>query len=94
MKAAAEDGIELYVGVQDLSGTYGGGKLQAGSSNVYYAASTIKMAIVIALMQDIEAGKYALEQTVQVKPEQVVGGAGSLKDGKFPQEITIERLAG
>ena len=52
------------------------------------------MAIVIALMQDIEAGKYALEQTVQVKPEQVVGGAGSLKDGKFPQEITIERLAG
>lgn len=94
VKAAAEDGIELYVGVQDLSGTYGGGKIQAGSSNVYYAASTIKMAIVTALMQDIEAGEYALEQTVQVKPEQVVGGAGSLKDGKFPQEITIERLAG
>ncbi|WP_339295440.1 serine hydrolase [Paenibacillus sp. FSL W7-1279] len=94
VKAAAEDGIELYVGVQDLSNTYGGGKIQAGSSNVYYAASTIKMAIVTALMQDIEAGKYVLEQTVQVKPEQVVGGAGSLKEGKFPQEITIERLAG
>lgn len=91
--AAAEDGIELSVGIQDLSGTYGGGKIQVGSSDVYYAASTIKIAIVTALMQDIEAGKYALEQTIQVKPEQVVGGAGSLKDGKFPQDIAIERLA-
>ncbi|WP_411552771.1 serine hydrolase [Paenibacillus lautus] len=93
VKAAAEDGIELSVGIQDLSGTYGGGKVQVGSSDVYYAASTIKIAIVTALMQDIEAGKYALEQTIQVQPEQVVGGAGSLKDGKFPLDITIESLA-
>ncbi|CAM3486772.1 serine hydrolase [Marinicrinis lubricantis] len=93
IQAAQEDGIEAAVAVQDLSGTFGHEKLQVGSSDSYLAASTIKLALITALMQEVEAGTYSLEDTITVTPDVVVGGAGTLKNEEFPQDVTIEHLA-
>jgi len=91
--SAMEAGVEVAVGIKDLSGTYGGESLLMGSGDAYLAASTIKMAIVTALMQDIEAGIYTLNDVITVTPEEVVGGAGTLQQEEFPQDIEIARLA-
>lgn len=91
--AGAEHGVGLSVGVQDLSGTYDHGKLELGSEEAYYSASIIKLAIVSALMREVEAGKLSLEQKLTVEPSSVVGGAGSLQKESFPQDIAVERLA-
>lgn len=91
--AAEEDGIEVAIALKDLSGIYGGATVQLGSTGTYLAASTIKMALITALMQEVEAGTYSLDDTITVTPEDVVGGAGVLQKEKFPQDVTIERLA-
>jgi beta-lactamase class A len=91
--AAEDSGVEVAVAIKDLSGTYGGESLLLGSTDPYLAASTIKIAIITALMQDVEAGLYSLEDTVTVTPEEVVGGAGTLQNEEFPQDVSLYRLA-
>ncbi|CAG7653920.1 serine hydrolase [Paenibacillus allorhizosphaerae] len=91
--AAKQDGIDVSIAVKDLSGTYGHEMILLGSQDAYLSASTIKLAIVSALMREIEAGRLSLDQKVTVAPASVVGGAGSLQSETFPQDVTVERLA-
>ncbi|CAG7644335.1 hypothetical protein PAESOLCIP111_04669 [Paenibacillus solanacearum] len=93
IEAARQDGIDVSVAVKDLSGTYGNDTARLGSQDAYVAASTIKLAIVSLLMQQVEAGRLSLDQNITVTPASVVGGAGSLQSETFPQEVTVERLA-
>lgn len=84
--SAAKQGIQVSVGVKDLSGTYDNQEILLGSPDKYYAASTIKMAIVALLMQEVEAGRLRLEDKLMVNSDVVVGGSGTLKNENFPQD--------
>lgn len=91
--AAEEHGVGVSVSIKDLSGTYGNETIELGSQDNYYSASIIKLALLTTLMQEVDAGRHSLDETLTVKAEAVVAGAGSLQKEKFPQDITIERLA-
>ncbi|MFX3635831.1 MAG: serine hydrolase [Candidatus Pristimantibacillus sp.] len=90
---AWKDGIRVSVGIEDLSGSYGNDGLLLGKDDTYKPASTIKMALVSTLMQQVDNGTLKLSDVVMVDPSDVVGGTGSLQTEKFPQEVSLERLA-
>lgn len=91
--SAKEHGVGVSVDIKDLSGTYGNETIELGSQDAYYSASIIKLALITTLMQEVDAGQHSLDETLTVKPEDVVGGAGSLQKEQFPQDVTISRLA-
>ncbi|MET3544357.1 beta-lactamase class A [Paenibacillus favisporus] len=93
LQQAEKDGIRMSVGIRDLSGHYGHETLLLGSREPYMPASTIKLAVVSALMQQVDRGELSLADQVTVTPEDVVGGSGSLQNESFPQDLTLERLA-
>ncbi|PQP90602.1 serine hydrolase [Paenibacillus sp. AR247] len=93
LQQAEKDGIRMSVGIRDLSGHYGHETLLLGSREPYMPASTIKLAVVSALMQQVDRGELSLADQVTVTPEDVVGGSGSLQTESFPQNLTLERLA-
>jgi beta-lactamase class A len=43
------------------------------------AASTIKLPILIAFFEKVDAGQITLDQTLMMKPEQVAGGSGDMQ---------------
>ncbi|KAA9004125.1 serine hydrolase [Paenibacillus spiritus] len=90
---AWKDGIRVSVGMEDLSGSYADDGIVLGKDDTYKPASTIKMALVSALMQQVDNGTLKLSDTVTVEPADVVGGTGSLQKESFPKEVTLERLA-
>ena len=91
--AAEAHGVGVSVDIKDLSGTYGHETIELGSQDAYYSASIIKLALIATLMQEVDSGQHSLDEKLTVKPEDVVGGAGSLQKEKFPQDVTIGRLA-
>ena len=90
---ASKEGIRVSVGIVDLSGSYGDDGILLGKDDTYKPASTIKMALVSTLMQQVDNGKLKLSDTVTVQPSEIVGGTGSLQKETFPQEVTLHRLA-
>ncbi|MBB3128006.1 beta-lactamase class A [Paenibacillus rhizosphaerae] len=93
LREAEKNGIRMSVGIRDLSGSYGHETLLLGSREPYMPASTIKLAVVSALMQQVDRGQLSLADQVTVTSEDVVGGSGSLQFESFPQDLTLERLA-
>ena len=47
------------------------------------AASTIKLPVLVAFFQEVDAGRIAVEQMMVMRPEQVVGGSGRMQ-GQTP----------
>lgn len=47
------------------------------------AASTIKLPILVAFFQEVDAGRIAVEQMMVMRPEQIVGGSGRMQ-GQAP----------
>ncbi|WP_217592523.1 serine hydrolase [Cohnella sp. GbtcB17] len=90
---AWKDGVRVSVGIEDLGGAYGNDGVLLGRDDTYKPASTIKMALVSTLMQQVDDGILKLSDTVTVKPTDVVGGTGSLQKETFPQDVTLDRLA-
>ncbi|CAI6085779.1 serine hydrolase [Cohnella sp. JJ-181] len=86
-------GIRVSVGIEDLSGAYGDDGILLGRDDTYKPASTIKMALVSTLMQQVDQGVLKLSDAVTVEPSDVVGGTGSLQKETFPEDVTLERLA-
>ncbi|MFP4976580.1 serine hydrolase [Paenibacillus sp. CN-4] len=93
LSSAEKDGIRTAVAVQDLSGSFGDGRLLLGSDASYMPASTIKLALAAALLKQVDAGQIALSDSITVEQGDVVGGTGSLQKESFPQKVTVERLA-
>ncbi|MCQ6562617.1 serine hydrolase [Paenibacillus mendelii] len=90
---AKQNGIRVSVGLEDVSGAYGDDSLLLGSSESYMPASTIKVALISALLQQVDKGVLTLDKLVTVEKSDVVGGTGSLQKETFPQEVSIARLA-
>jgi beta-lactamase class A len=57
-----------------------GNYLDMGGDRVFPAASTIKLPILIAFFQDLDAGKINLNDTLVMRRDLVTGGSGDLQD--------------
>lgn len=58
----------------------------------WYLASTVKIPIAIVVLQDVDSGKIALDQIVQIQPEDYVDGNGPLNSLKAGTSVTIRYL--
>lgn len=57
------------------------------------AASTIKVPILVALMQDVDAGKVRLDEELILTPQAVGGGSGSIQYQKIGTKFTVLEVA-
>lgn len=51
---------------------------RVAEAKIFPAASTIKLAVLVALFQDADAGRIDLDQAIALNPDAVVGGSGIL----------------
>ncbi len=63
------------------------------SDSTFSSASTIKLPILVALFQDVEAGKVRLDESLTLKPEMIVGGSGDLQYKKPGTEYILLEVA-
>ncbi|MEG5057570.1 serine hydrolase [Microcoleus sp. A2-C5] len=72
------------------SGSY----LNFNGDTPFASASTIKVSILVAFFQAVDEGKIQLDQTLTVKPENIVGGSGDMQDdgpGKKYSALEVAR---
>lgn len=81
-------GTGLYV--LDLeTGNY----LEINGDRVYATASIIKLPILIALFQDVDAGKINLNETLTMTRDVVVGGSGEMQDLPVGSKFSVLETA-
>lgn len=56
-----------------------GNYLDIGGDRVFPAASTIKLPILIAFFQDLDAGKVSLDETLVMRRNLITGGSGTMQ---------------
>ncbi len=71
------------------SGSY----VDLNASSNFPAASTIKLPVIVALLQDVDAGKIRLDETITLRREMIVGGSGDLQYKRVGTQFTILELA-
>jgi beta-lactamase class A len=57
------------------------------------AASTIKVPLLVALLQDVDAKKVSLDETIALSPDAIGGGSGVIQYQKVGSKFTILELA-
>ena len=87
--------VRMSIGVLDISDHAGSNPREVllGSPDSYPPASTVKMLLISALMQQVDAGQKSLSDRTEVEPDDIVGGMGILQNEPIPQRVTLERLA-
>lgn len=94
VEKAKASGVRMSIGVLDLAGpTSDAREVLLGSADSYPPASTVKMLLVAALMEQVDAGTLSLSDTALVEAGDVVGGYGIVQNEPTPQEVAIGRLA-
>jgi len=74
--AATQKDLAMQMMAIDLdSGTY----VQVGANQKIAAASTIKMPLLVAFFQDVDAGKIKLDEMLEISEDVVVGEAGDFQ---------------
>ena len=74
-----------YLFVEIDSGEY----TQLGADRVLPAASTIKLPILIALFQDVDAGKVQLAENLTIDKQSIAEGSGDLQTRKPGTKVSI-----
>ncbi|MFB2933765.1 serine hydrolase [Aerosakkonemataceae cyanobacterium BLCC-F154] len=69
-----------------------GNYVDVNGDNSTAAASTIKVPILIAFLQDVEAGKIKLSEKLTLKPEMRASGSGNLRHQKTGTEHTAAEV--
>ncbi len=69
-----------------------GAYVDINSSSTFPAASTIKVPILVAFFQDVDAGKIHLDETMTMQREMVVGGSGDLQYKHVGTKFTVLEL--
>ena len=88
--AAANANLTPGVFIADLdTGTY----VDLNSSNSFSAASTIKLPILVAFFQDVDAGKIQLNESLVMEQNMVAGGSGDLKSQPVGSQFTALDVA-
>ncbi len=57
-----------------------GNYLDIHGERVFPAASTIKLPILVAFFQDLDAGRVSLDETLVMRPDLMTGGSGVMQD--------------
>jgi len=88
--ATANPKLQAGVFVLDLdTGAY----LDYNSSSTFSAASTIKLPILVAFFQDVEAGKINLNEMLTMEPEMIAKGSGDMQYQKAGKQYTALETA-
>ncbi len=88
--ATANPKLTPGVFIADLdTGTY----VDLNSSNSFSAASTIKLPILVAFFQDVDAGKIQLNETLVMEQNMVAGGSGDMKSQPVGSKFTALDVA-
>jgi beta-lactamase class A len=74
-----------YIFVEIDSGEYS----EMGSDRVLPAASTIKLPILIALFQDVDAQKIKLTEQLTISDRTIAGGSGDLRNKKPGSQVSV-----
>ncbi|MEG4057759.1 MULTISPECIES: serine hydrolase [unclassified Microcoleus] len=73
-----------------------GNYLDIKGDRVFPAASTIKLPILIAFYQDVDAGKVSLDETLVMKSDLVASGSGTMQDRpngtRFSIRETVDKM--
>jgi beta-lactamase class A len=73
-----------------------GNYLDIKGDRVFPAASTIKLPILIAFYQDVDAGKVSLDETLVMKSDLVASGSGTMQDEpdgtRFSIRETVDKM--
>lgn len=73
-----------------------GNYLDINGSRIFPAASTIKLPILIAFYQDVDAGKISMNETLVMRPDLVASGSGTMQDEadwtKFSIRETVDKM--
>jgi beta-lactamase class A len=70
-----------------------GAYIDFNSRSTLAAASTIKLPILVALFQDVDAGKIRLDETLTLQQEMIAAGSGNLQYQKPGTKFTVLDLA-
>ena len=70
-----------------------GGYIDLGSQATVPAASTIKLPILVALFQEVDAGKIRLDESLTLQSEMLATGSGDLQYKKPGTKFTVLELA-
>ncbi|KAB8335724.1 serine hydrolase [Scytonema tolypothrichoides VB-61278] len=70
-----------------------GSYVDVNASSSFSAASTIKIPILIAFFQDVDAGKISLDETLTMTKRMVVGGSGDMQYKPAGTQFTIMEVA-
>ncbi|GFZ79746.1 serine hydrolase [Nesterenkonia alkaliphila] len=89
---AESQGVNVSVGVQDLTDP-AAEPLLINPGETYHGASTVKVAVLIALLRQVDAGVISLDAPITVPPELTLPGTGNLDQGSLPMDSTVEELA-
>lgn len=90
---AEDQGVRVTVAVSDLVREGSRRTLQIGSTETYNPASVIKLALLAALMRQVDRGVISLDAPMTVSPYMVVGGSGTVQDEQMPFDTTVRELA-
>jgi beta-lactamase class A len=74
-----------YIFVEIDSGEYS----ELGADRVIPAASTIKLPILIALFQDVDAQKIKLTEQLTISDQTIAGGSGDLRNKKPGSQVSV-----
>ncbi|MBW4642269.1 MAG: serine hydrolase [Goleter apudmare HA4340-LM2] len=70
-----------------------GNYLDIGGDRVFPAASTIKLPILIAFFQDVDAGKVSLNEMLTMRRDLVTNGSGTMQYGRVGKKYTALETA-
>ncbi len=70
-----------------------GAYIDSNSQYTFPAASTIKLPILVALFQEVDAGKIRLDESLILQPEMMATGSGDLQYQKPGTKYTVLELA-
>ncbi len=98
--------VQLKNEIQALSASYSqltpgvffvdldnGAYLDMNGNNTFSAASTIKVPILIALFQEVDAGKIRLDEPLTMQAEYVADGSGDMQDRPVGTQYTVLETA-
>jgi beta-lactamase class A len=70
-----------------------GGYVDVNAGASFPAASTIKVPILVALFQDVDAGKIRLDEILTMQQDMVAGGSGNIQYKPVGTQFTVLELA-
>ena len=82
--------LQAGVFVVDL---HGNAYLELEGSTIFASASTIKIPILFAFFQEVDAGNIRLDETLTMKPELIANGSGDMKMQKPGTQFTALETA-